>query len=116
MSSVIFWCFDAGYSNLLDTDALEGLWDEEGSTPGQVSRRNSQSGAIMDTQHMFGSLMESGTLERLISQNRPVHRSTLSTQLLSSQGSLDMTGHILRSKGALRALLWLFKSDLVDGW
>lgn len=105
-----------GFNNLLDTDALEGLLDEATSTPLQGSRRNSQSGAIMDTQHMFGSLMESGALERLISQNRPAQRGTLNTQLLSSQGSLEMTGHILRSKGALRALYWLFKSDLPDSW
>ena len=70
----------------------------------------------MDTQHMFGSLMETGAVERLIHDNRPAHRSTVSSQMLSTSGSLEMTGHIMKYKGALRAIFWLFKSDLPDAW
>lgn len=99
---------------MLDTDALEGLLDGDGGMAAQEPRR--PFGAIMDTQHMFGSLMETGALEKLLHHNRSAQRSTLATQMMNSHVSLEMTGHILKYKGALRALLWLFKSDLPDAW
>ena len=102
-------------ANLLDTNALEGLLDlqEDSSTP--LRKRNQ----LLDTRQIFDSLVEVGTLEALVSQrpksaaksNRPI----LGTQLYSSLGSMldtsEIAGHMLGLKGALRAIIWLFKSD-----
>ena len=106
-------CYAA--ANLLDTNALEGLLDlqEDSSTP--LRKRNQ----LLDTRQIFDSLVEVGTLEALVSQrpksaaknNRPI----LGTQVYSSLGSMldtsDIAGHMLGLKGALRAIIWLFKSD-----
>ena len=102
-------------ANLLDTSALEGLLDlqEDASTP--LQRRNQ----LLDTRQIFDSLVEVGTLEALVSQRpKSAAKSTrpiLGTQLYSSLGSMldtsDIAGHMLGLKGALRAIIWLFKSD-----
>lgn len=67
--------------------------------------------------------MDTGSLEALVSQNRPHTRSSnplMGTQMLSSFGSAldtsDITGHMMEHKGALRAAIWLFKSDQPDAW
>ena len=53
--------WSAGYGNLLDTDALEGLLDPEIVLTNRRSRRNGGSGAsITETHNMFGSLMDTG--------------------------------------------------------
>ena len=53
--------WSAGYGNLLDTDALEGLLDPELMLTNRKSRRNGGSGAsITETHNMFGSLMDTG--------------------------------------------------------
>ena len=73
---------------------------------------------------MFGNL-DAGSLEALVSQNRPLSKVAgsnplLGTQMLSSFGSAldtsDITGHMMEHKGALRATIWLFKSDQPDAW
>ena len=102
-------------ANLLDTNALEGLLDlqEDSSTP--LRKRNQ----LLDTRQIFDSIVEVGTLEALVSQ-RPKSaakssRPIMGTQLYSSLGSMldtsDIAGHMLGLKGALRAIIWLFKSD-----
>lgn len=100
--------------NLLDTNALEGLLDNESSsTP--LKKRNQ----LLDTRQIFDSLVEVGTLEALVSQrpksasaNRPI----MGTNIYSSLGSMldtgDIAGHMMGLKGALRAVIWLFKSEL----
>ena len=83
-----------------------------GSTP---LRKKNQ---LLDTRQIFDSLVEVGTLEALVSQNRPrsaPQRPILGTHIYSSFGSVldtsDIAGHMLGLKGALRAIIWLFKSD-----
>lgn len=116
-----------GYGNLLDTDALDGLLDPE-TAPS--TRRWGRSGAsagrsgVTDTNHMFGSLMDTGSLEALVSQNQqqPMTRRShlMGTHMMSSFGSAldtsDIMGHMMEHKGALRATIWLFKSDQPDAW
>lgn len=123
-ATVILLRLSAGYGNLLDTDALEGLLDPEAAPSTRRPARRDSGAAAMETNHMFGSLMDTGSLEALVSQGRPPRRSTgshlMGTHVLSSFGSAldtsDVAGHMMEHKGALRATIWLFKSDQADAW
>ena len=103
---------------MLDTNALEGLLDHTTASP-PFARRNQ----ILDTRQIFDSMVEVGTLEALVSQRaRPgqASKQLMGTHLYSSIGSVldtaDIAGHMLRLKGAARAIVWLFKSDQQDAW
>lgn len=90
--------------------------DLEASSAPSPLRKRSQ---LLDTRQIFESLVEVGTLEALVSQ-RPrsssISKPITGTQIYSSVGSMldtsDITGHMLGLKGALRAIIWLFKSEL----
>ncbi|KAK9794963.1 hypothetical protein WJX73_006109 [Symbiochloris irregularis] len=124
-------------ASILDTNALHGVLDDASWSQFQDAR--AAGNRILETGNL-GSLMDTASLEQMLTngqgarggmasgsgrrvpgsgRRRDGAPSILDTQNMTSTGAFDtqdLTQTFLESKGALRALCWLFKADQRDGW
>ncbi|KAK9836410.1 hypothetical protein WJX84_004398, partial [Apatococcus fuscideae] len=99
--------------DVLDSSgALEGFLDPDPSI-------NNGGSSILDSHGLLGPAMDTEALEGIMRMNKR-SANIMDTQILSTTGSMldtqDLAGSISGYRGALRAAVWLFKSDQADGF